>query len=109
MRGFLVSCTSMAKIKRVYVEYKGVITLYQWQYWCQGCRMIHGFKVHTFDEKYDRPTISPSLLTTYKWKGVPVICHSYIEDGKQRFLLDCTHHLAGQTVELTTIDPFEII
>lgn len=101
----------MAKIKRIYFEGNGMVELYQLQYWCQGCRKIHGLspKVHTFNGDCDKPTFSPSLLTNYTRAGVPVICHSYIEDGKQRFLLDCTHSLAGQTVELTTIDPFEVI
>ncbi len=27
-------------------------------------------------------------------------CHSFIEKGKIRFLPDCTHSLAGQTVDL---------
>lgn len=28
------------------------------------------------------------------------VCHSYVTDGKIRFLGDCTHKLVGQTVEL---------
>lgn len=28
------------------------------------------------------------------------VCHSFVTDGKIRFLGDCTHSLAGQTVEL---------
>lgn len=28
------------------------------------------------------------------------ICHSFVTDGKIQFLSDCTHELAGQTVEL---------
>jgi len=31
------------------------------------------------------------------------ICHSFITDGKIQFLSDCTHHLAGQTVDLNDI------
>lgn len=27
-------------------------------------------------------------------------CHSFVTDGKIQFLGDCTHHLAGQTVEI---------
>lgn len=33
-----------------------------------------------------------------------VICHSFIRDGKIIFLNDCTHALAGQTVDLPDID-----
>ena len=28
------------------------------------------------------------------------VCHSFVTDGKIQFLGDCTHELAGQTVEL---------
>jgi hypothetical protein len=28
------------------------------------------------------------------------ICHSFVTDGRIHFLGDCTHHLAGQTVDL---------
>lgn len=28
------------------------------------------------------------------------VCHSFVVDGKIQFLSDCTHELAGQTVEL---------
>jgi hypothetical protein len=30
-------------------------------------------------------------------------CHSFITDGKIEFLSDCTHSLAGQTVELKPV------
>lgn len=28
------------------------------------------------------------------------VCHSFVTDGRIQFLADCTHDLAGQTVEL---------
>ena len=34
------------------------------------------------------------------------ICHSFVTDGKIQFLTDCTHPLAGQTVDLPPVkDP----
>ena len=36
------------------------------------------------------------------------ICHSFVTDGKIQFLSDCTHGLAGQTVELSEIDEDKI-
>lgn len=30
----------------------------------------------------------------------PHVCHSYITNGWIQFLTDCTHHLAGQTVQI---------
>lgn len=32
------------------------------------------------------------------------ICHSFITDGKIQYLSDCTHELAGQTIELPEIE-----
>jgi hypothetical protein len=32
------------------------------------------------------------------------VCHSFVRDGKIEFLSDCTHELAGQTVELPEVD-----
>lgn len=59
-----------------------------------------------FNGDYNKPTINPSVLVTVDIpadvKIEPNIrrCHSFIRDGKIQFLSDCTHHLAGQTVEL---------
>lgn len=50
---------------------------------------------------YDAPTFTPSLLT---WAGELRRCHSFITDGKIQFLDDCTHSLAGQTVDLPEIE-----
>lgn len=32
-----------------------------------------------------------------------VICHSFVTDGKIQFLSDCSHSLAGQTVDLPDV------
>ena len=53
----------------------------------------------------DKPTVSPSLLQNF----VPgIICHSFITDGKIQYLNDCTHKLAGQTIELPEFDDKQI-
>ncbi|MEO7016286.1 MAG: hypothetical protein ABI067_07055 [Leifsonia sp.] len=31
-------------------------------------------------------------------------CHSFITDGKIKYLSDCNHHLAGQTIDLPKIE-----
>jgi len=41
------------------------------------------------------PGPSPRTFET-----VPRVCHSYLVDGRIQFLSDCTHALAGQTVDL---------
>jgi len=44
----------------------------------------------------DKPSFQPSIL----WQWGDVRCHSYVTDGRIQFLNDCTHDLAGQTVDL---------
>lgn len=47
----------------------------------------------TFEAKYGKP--SPFKCG---------VCHLYVTDGKIQFLSDCTHELAGKTVDLQEID-----
>jgi uncharacterized protein DUF6527 len=95
-------------------------------FWCPGCDEVHGI-VHgdpatcwTWNGDLERPTFSPSILmkacyweppvtpenlADWKrepWEQYPVdrICHSFVTDGRIQFLGDCTHELAGQTVDL---------
>jgi hypothetical protein len=90
---------------------------------CPGCNEAHALRVDgssrpkwRFNGDGDRPTFSPSVLV----KGTvpitddehalimaggtvtpaPLVCHSFVTDGRIRFLSDCTHVLAGQTVDL---------
>lgn len=90
-------------------------------FWCPGCNQAHhvtvdGSRGWTFNGNGDRPTISPSVLVkgvvpitdeehaTIMAGGaiypVPLVCHSFVTDGHIKFLNDCTHKLAGQTVPL---------
>lgn len=76
----------------------------------------------------DKPTFTPSILvrsTDMTEKGnadyeawiqrggpapeegfdrVETVCHSFVTDGRIQFLGDCTHPLAGQTVDLPEWD-----
>lgn len=101
--------------------------LHGYHFWCPGCDQPHGFSVAgdcrwQFDGNMDRPTVAPSILVqgghyaeghsgecwcTYNAKhpdnpsGFKCLrCHSYIRSGRIQFLNDCSHSLAGQTVEL---------
>lgn len=77
--------------------------------WCPGCDIVHrmpfekgpahdGGPVWTFDGNLDAPTTEPSILVTST--GQPDRrCHSYLRGGRWEFLGDCTHALAGQTVD----------
>lgn len=80
---------------------------------CPGCAQLDEpgsklYAIHTFNDTWtfngdgDKPTVSPSLLVT---DGRPAYrCHSFIEGGQIRFLSDCSHSLAGQTVELPEVE-----
>lgn len=102
-------------------------------FWCAGCADVHvvtteaqpfiyGGAHWSFDGNLERPTFSPSILVrglrreldekgewTGEWrrdaegKPIPYVCHSFITAGRQQFLGDCTHDLAGQTVELADL------
>jgi len=89
---------------------------------CPGCDEGHGVTVNqsnswTWNGSLDLPTISPSILvrgTAYgpdklhfrKYRGgypcetSEFVCHSFVKDGKIEFLPDCTHALAGKTVDI---------
>lgn len=86
-------------------------------FWCPGCDGAH--KVMTgagpgprwgYNNNPDVPTFTPSVLVTYNGRdagmdgGPPAICHSFVTDGKIQFLGDCSHQLAGQTVDLPDFD-----
>lgn len=84
----------------------------QYMFECPGCEISHAFdKRWSFNGNLDRPTFQPSLLvhwTQYepskqegkKYDEKECVCHSFVTDGKIQFLNDCTHKLAGQTVEM---------
>jgi hypothetical protein len=91
------------------------------QYWfiCPGCREAHAIgDTWDFNGDFDRPTFNPSFLTWNDpnpqaregskfrtgWR-----CHSYIRDGQMQFLSDCTHALAGETVEIPPWDDDQIM
>ena len=93
---------------------------------CPGCDELHGIPVtgdHPvwgWNGSIESPTFTPSIrvsgvqhltdaecqrvLNGEKIVPIPSCCHSFIADGKIQFLSDCTHKLAGQTVELPDWD-----
>lgn len=100
-------------------------------FWCPGCDGAHGVyvgrpehPVWSWNGNVDKPTFAPSIMLTShmatppvtpenleEWKRapwpqtrVPEICHSFVTDGRIQFLSDCTHALAGQTVDLPAWD-----
>ncbi len=94
---------------------------------CPGCKQTHDVNTTwNFNGDFEKPTLQPSVLVkaghycpgqegkdcwcTYEERlgEKPhfscYICHSFVTDGKIQFLSDCTHALAGQTVDLEDID-----
>jgi hypothetical protein len=92
----------------------------QYAFYCPGCKCHHWFKTTgnsprwTFNGNMDQPTVRPSILVNHgvypdgdlktvngKVAGYKKIrCHLFITDGKIQYLSDCTHELAGQTIEM---------
>ncbi|MBS7553536.1 ammonia monooxygenase [Ancylobacter dichloromethanicus] len=86
---------------------------------CPGCNMGHMVRVGEgpgprwgYNGDSERPTFTPSINVTWSEpsdvsedfddtsKDKRMVCHSFVTDGRIQFLGDCTHALAGQTVEL---------
>lgn len=68
----------------------------RWLIFCPACKCGHPIDDRwKFNGDLKKPTFTPSLLVHAQY-----ICHSFIKDGKIQFLNDCTHELAGQTVDL---------
>lgn len=92
---------------------------------CPGCDGVHSIWVNRpgswqWDGSMAQPTISPSILEKSGHFARPGdcwctynaahpdnpsgfqchICHSFVKAGRIEFLSDCTHALAGQTVDL---------
>jgi len=108
----------MPKVKQ-FNEKDGRIS---WVLTCPGCDQQHQIwtgngpgPAWQFNGDVESPTFSPSLLVRMGPKPDPVthlapkgapgqVCHSFIREGNIQFLSDCTHSLAGQTVELPEAD-----
>lgn len=99
---------------------------------CPACDNYHlvyldapGRPHWTWNGDVDKPTFSPSLLVQYPtWvppattleirdkiksgeivqQKVDVVCHSFIRDGQFVYLNDCTHAMAGQTVDIPPLE-----
>jgi len=69
---------------------------------CPGCGNVHGInnKIWNFNDDLEKPTINPSILR----KDDRMTCHSFVTDGKIKFLNDSTHDLAGKKVDLLPVN-----
>ena len=48
----------------------------------------------------EKPTLKPSIRS----KSGDTICHTFVNDGMVRFLDDCSHEFADQTLELLDVE-----
>jgi hypothetical protein len=92
--------------------------------WCPGCDDVHSIEIENketkwqFDGDLESPTITPSIkVSGTQWNegdhfhkpnhqvapGQPTTCHSFVTAGQWQFLGDCTHVLAGQTVDMVDL------
>jgi hypothetical protein len=98
-------------------------------FWCPGCGEYHAITTRggspwRWDGNVDAPTFEPSILVTSGhfvpghapgercWcvynaenptRPAPFVCHrchSFVRGGRIQFLGDCSHALAGTTVDL---------
>lgn len=74
--------------------------LHGWGVFCPACNNVHVFdKRWTFNGNEESPSFSPSMLV-YAHDGGQPRCHSYVTDGKWRYLDDCEHAMRGCTVDV---------
>ena len=73
---------------------------------CPACGVVHGFLVQPYDNhdvwtwngSWSKPTFLPSMLFNRRGRLTKLpLCHSWLTDGRWRFLADSTHGLAGQS------------
>lgn len=87
------------------------------RFYCPGCRTHHHIQHDSdmgpnwgWNGSLEKPTFTPSVLVTYpgsdagKDGAPPAVCHSFVTDGRIQYLGDCTHAMAGQTVDLPPLD-----
>lgn len=87
----------------------------QYLFYCPGCKCNHYINTNlkgkgngpcwNLKGSLSKPTVTPSILVN-RGKTNPNMhtCHMFITDGKIKFLNDCTHKLAGQTVDMLNIE-----
>lgn len=98
----------------------------QYDFHCPGCGHKHTYVVAgpgtgprwQFNGDVNKPTFTPSLLNRWGrhadptwqepedpepsmgWSGT---CHLYVTNGQIQYLGDCSHDLAGKTIEMEDI------
>lgn len=77
-------------------------------FYCPGCKRHHAVNVDPaqspcwgFNGDFYKPTFTPSVRVEIgHYPDRSDWCHFFVHDGKIQYLSDCTHALAGQTIEM---------
>ena len=96
------------------VRREGSHSVPTFDHWCPACGQMHGFAVDqpfrngarwTFNGDGNCPTFSPSMNIAVGPfpDGRLERCHYFLKGGQIQYLGDCTHAMAGQTVDLPDI------
>lgn len=76
----------------------------QYLFWCPGCECCHFLETKpggwVWNGDMVKPSASPSLLVRSQNIGVETRCHFFVRGGQLQFLGDCSHDLAGETVDM---------
>lgn len=72
-----------------------------YMFWDVGLQQPNAFCIRenrgwSWNGDFDKPTVTPSVLLAIGNER----SHLFIRNGKIQYLSDCTHHLAGQTIEM---------
>lgn len=91
-------------------------THWGYSFFCPGCKDTHAIPTKPFERGWDfngdeeKPTFTPSILvhphTTLAEDGTVCRtpnCHTLVREGRIEFLADCSHALAGTTVDLPPV------
>jgi len=79
-------------------------------WYCPGCKSHHevpvaGPKAWKWDGNVQNPTLHPSVLIDYGPNPPPdrpARCHCFVREGRIEFLSDCSHVLAGYTMDMVS-------
>jgi hypothetical protein len=94
---------------KVYKLYDEKNRHYGYVFHCPGCGFSHAVYTEKYSENgsrwefngdMDNPTFRPSLLNRGPFPEGERVCHLFVTNGKIQYLSDCTHELAGKTLEM---------
>lgn len=109
----------MTQISPTKIEGKSIRRGDDLLYGCPGCKTAHGFAIHDvpvagvkawgFNGNTDAPTLSPSVkiqmgIHEDRTTDFDFVCHHFVRDGRIEYCSDCTHALAGKTVDLPIVE-----